>query len=147
MTYCTNCGTPREPSHRFCAGCAEPVSAAPATPIAILEQGEDDGWVTDPPARPHPRGALVIALAALVLLLGGIGVTTWSILAQDTDTAALPLLSLTPPPNPSPAETSTSQAAGPSSAVDPEDAALDQLAQQIARDRPRVQSELAEAWA
>lgn len=146
MTYCTNCGTPRESGNRFCNGCGEPVSAEPAIPIATLAQDEDDGWATDSPTHPRSRGALVAALVALVLLLGGTGVTAWLTLAHDTDAPTLPIPSVTSPPSQSRPEISTSQAAGLPSGVDSEDAALDQLTQQIALDQPQVGSQLAETW-
>lgn len=69
MTYCTNCGTPREPGNRFCTGCGEQVSAAPST-------------------HPHSRGRFVIALTALVLILGAGGVAAWATRAHGTTSPA-----------------------------------------------------------
>lgn len=64
MTYCTKCGTPRESGSRFCTGCDGQVSTAATT-------------------RPRPRSRFVIALTALVLVLGG-GVTAWAISSRGT---------------------------------------------------------------
>ena len=107
-------------------------------------QGNDDDWETDTPTRSRSRRPLVVALTALVLLLGGTGVTAWLTLAQGTDTPTLP--SPSPTPHQSQAEISTSYTAYPPSDVNPEDAALDQLTQQIALDLPQVRSQLAETW-
>jgi hypothetical protein len=71
MTYCTNCGTSREPGNRFCTDCGEQASTASST-------------------HPHSRGRFVIALAALVLLLGGSGVAAWATLAHRTASPPVP---------------------------------------------------------
>lgn len=150
MTYCTTCGIPRGSSSRFCTGCGKPLSAAPpehgtSWPLAPApSQGDDDDWGAGTPTRRRRRGRLVAAAAALALLLGS-GVTAWATLTHDNDTPALPSASTSPQPNP-PQTASTSQTAGPTSSVDPEDAALDQLTQLISRDQPQVRSQLDEAW-
>lgn len=155
MTYCTQCGTSLESGSRFCTGCGKQVNAPSAstatnTGTASLQtpawsQRNVDDWETGTFTRPRSRGPLVAALTALVLLLGGTGVTAWLTLAHDTNTPTLSSPSPTPPSSQSQAEISTSYAAPPSGA-DSEDAALDQLTQQIALDLPQVRSQLAETW-
>lgn len=39
MTYCTDCGTPRQPGSRFCTGCGKQVSAAVPTPMVAPASG------------------------------------------------------------------------------------------------------------
>ncbi len=77
MTYCTHCGTLREPGNRFCTGCGEQVSAPLST-------------------QPHSRGRFVIAVAALVLLVGGGGVAAWVTLAHRTASPAVPSPAIQP---------------------------------------------------
>lgn len=124
MIYCTDCGTPQEPGSRFCTGCGKQVSAA------------------EPVTRPRDR--LVAAVAVLTLLLGAGGVAAWATLTRDTETP-IPSNPAAPPSRPQ-AATSTSQVTTPLLSVDPQDAARDELTQQISLDRPQVQGELAEKW-
>lgn len=75
MTYCTQCGTlrDREAGSQFCPGCGAGgrVSAATFT-------------------RRRPQGRFPLALAALVLVLGGGGVAAWATLAHHTALPAAP---------------------------------------------------------
>lgn len=125
MTYCTNCGTPQEPGSRFCTSCGRQGSAAE-------------------PATRRLRGRLVAVVATLTLLLGVGGVTAWATLTHDPARPVPQVLS--PLPDRPQAATSTSQVTSPPASVNSEDAARDQLTQQISLDRPQVVSELAEAW-
>jgi len=75
MTYCTECGTPRNPGSRICTGCGMQVSAAPE---------DRDGWATDPLTHPRSRGRLVAVLTTLALLLACGGVVAWVALTHGT---------------------------------------------------------------
>jgi serine/threonine kinase PknH len=128
MTYCTSCGTPRESGSQFCTGCGEQVSSASST-------------------RPHTRGRFAVIVTALVLVLGGGGVVTWTALTHRADAPASPSLLPTPSLLPqSPAEVFTSMASDPPAGVNSGGTALDQLTRQISLDRPQIQSDLAETW-
>lgn len=90
MIYCTDCGTPRESGSPFCTGCGNRGDVALSAPTIITPRPSP---ATDPTTYPRPRGRLVVAVAALVLFLGG-GVAAWVVLTHRADPAAPP----SPPP-------------------------------------------------
>lgn len=67
MSYCTNCGTPRKPGNQFCTGCGGQVSPAASAHLRL-------------------RSGLVVAVAALALIGGG--VTTWVVLTHGSSSPA-----------------------------------------------------------
>lgn len=110
MTYCTKCGTPQESGSVFCTGCGNQVNPALS---ASANNTPLPSPSTDSLTHPRPRGRLVAALTALVLLLGGGGVAAWATLAHGAD----PPAPLSPPPNQLQTSASSPVQGGPSRSV------------------------------